>query len=209
MVFWWLCWHRTNLMDNIQKQHSQFPYVHDFGKPWWGVAYLPYVTYLQALCVWVIRWQLTGMLSMAQHWHSRRALSNHVCAHSAISIWHMICLQHLARACSEQTRSTTVLPINHVIQMPQCLSGFVNHDSCCLRDISIGFVDYHTKLCMLQGSLELRDTARFTALSINFKNVCAIWLRIEISKAHQQRIPPVPKGNTVYNCTTPSYFIVQ
>ena len=41
---------------------------------------------------------------------------------------HVVCLQHLARACSEQSRLTTVLPINHVIQMPQCLSGFVNHD---------------------------------------------------------------------------------
>ena len=58
----------------------------------------------------------------------RRALSNHVCAHSVISMWHVVCLQHLARACSEQSRSTTVLPINHVIQMPQCLSGFVTHD---------------------------------------------------------------------------------
>ena len=64
----------------------------------------------------------------AEHWHSQQALSNHVCAHSVISIWHMICLQHHARACSEQSRSITVLPINHVIQMPQCLSGFVNHD---------------------------------------------------------------------------------
>ena len=63
-----------------------------------------------------------------EHWQGRRALSNHVCAHSVISMWHVVCLQHLARACSEQSRSTTVLPINHVIQMPQCLSGFVNHD---------------------------------------------------------------------------------
>ena len=55
-------------------------------------------------------------------------LSNHVCAHSVMSMWHVVCLQHLARASSEQSRSTTVLPINHVIQMPQCLSGFVNHD---------------------------------------------------------------------------------
>ena len=80
-----------------------------------------------ALC-WVIRWHVTCMLSLAEHWQGRRALSNHVCAHSVISMWHVVCLQHLARACSEQSRSTTVLPINHVIQMPQCLSGFVNHD---------------------------------------------------------------------------------
>ena len=47
---------------------------------------------------------------------------------TVISMWPMICLQHLVRACSEQSRSSSVLPINHVIQMSQCLSGFVNHD---------------------------------------------------------------------------------
>ena len=129
MVIWWLCWHRTILIRNItQKQYSQFPPVHDFGKPWWGVAYVPCMTNLRALYAWVIRWHVTCMLSLAEHWQGRRALSNHVCAHSVISMWHVVCLQHLARACSEQSRSTTVLPINHVIQMPQCLSGFVNHD---------------------------------------------------------------------------------
>ena len=102
--------------------------MHDFGKPWRGVAYVPCMTNLRALCAWVIRWHVTCMLSLAEHWQGRRALSNHVCAHSVISMWHVVCLQHLARACSEQSRSTTVLPINHVIQMPQCLSGFVNHD---------------------------------------------------------------------------------
>ena len=76
----------------------------------------------------VIWWHVTCMLSLAGHWQDRRALSNHVCAHSVIPMWHVICLQHLARASSEQSRSTTVLPINHVIQIPQCLSGFVNHD---------------------------------------------------------------------------------
>ena len=76
----------------------------------------------------VIWWHVTCMLSLAGHWKDRRALSNHVCAHSVIPMWHVVCLQHLARASSEQSRSTTVLPINHVIQIPQCLSGFVNHD---------------------------------------------------------------------------------
>ena len=129
MVVWWLCWHKTILMKNIrQKQYSQFPPVHDFGKPRWGVAYVPCVTNLRAIYAWVIRWHVTGMLSLAEHWHDRRALSNHVCAHSVIAMGHVIFLQHLARACSEQSRSTAVLPINHVIQMPQCLSGFVNHD---------------------------------------------------------------------------------
>ena len=56
--------------------------------------------------------------------------SNRVCAHSVISMWHVVYLQHLVRACSEQSRSTSVVPINHVIQMPQCLSGFVNHEYC-------------------------------------------------------------------------------
>ena len=141
MVIWWPCWHRTILIRNItQKQYSQFPPVHDFGKPWWGVAYVPCMTNLRALCAWVIRWHVTCMLSLAEHWQGRRALSNHVCAHSVISMWHVVCLQHLARACSEQSRSTTVLPINHVIQMPQCLSGFVNHDYC---------VDYpRARLCL-------------------------------------------------------------
>ena len=78
----------------------------------------------------VIRWHVTCMLSLAGHWQDRRALSNHVCAHSVIPMWHVVCLQHLAKASSEQSRSTTVLPINHVIQIPQCLSGFVNHDYC-------------------------------------------------------------------------------
>ena len=135
MLIWWLCWHRTILIRNItQKPYSQFPPVHDFGKPWWGVAYVPCMTNLWALCAWVIRWHVTCMLSLAEHWQGRRALSNHVCAHSVISMWHVVCLQHLVRACSVQSRSTTVLPINHVIQMPQCLSGFVNHDYCVLHN---------------------------------------------------------------------------
>ena len=129
MVVWWLCWHRTILMRNIRhKQYSQFPTVHDFGKPWWGVAYVPCMTNPRALYDWVILWHVTCMLTLAEHWQSRRALSNHVYAHSVISMWHLVCLQHLARACSEQSRSTSVLPTNHVIQIPQSLSGFVNHD---------------------------------------------------------------------------------
>ena len=145
MVIWWLCWHRTILIRNItQKPYSQFPPVHDFGKPWWGVAYVPCMTNLRALCAWVIRWHVTCMLSLAEHWQGRRALSNHVCAHSVTSMWHVVCLQHLARACSEQSRSTTVLPINHVIQMPQCLSGFVNHDYCSHATFTNILVHLHT-----------------------------------------------------------------
>ena len=131
MVVWCLCWHRTISIRNItQKQYSQFPPVHDFRKPWWGVAYVPCMTNLRAFYAWVIRWHVTCVLLLAGHWQGRRALSNHVCVHSVISMWHVVCLQHLARDSSEQSRSTTVLPINHVIQMPQCLSGFVNHDYC-------------------------------------------------------------------------------
>ena len=129
MVVRWLCWHITIWIRNItQKHYSQFPPVHDFRKPWWGVAYVPCMTNLRAIFAWVIQWHVTCMLSLAGHWQGRRALSNHVSAHSVISMWHVVCLQHLARVSNEQSRSTTVLPINHVIHMPQCLSGFVNHD---------------------------------------------------------------------------------
>ena len=108
MVFWWLCWHKTISMKTTwQKQYSQFPYVHDLGKPWWGVAYVSCVTNLRALYAWVIQWHVTGMLSLADHWHCQRALSNHVCAHAVKSMWCMVCLQHLARAYSEQSRSTS------------------------------------------------------------------------------------------------------
>ena len=168
MVIWWLCWHRTILIRNItQKQYSQFPPVHDFGKPWWGVAYVPCMTNLRALYAWVIRWHVTCMLSLAEHWQGRRALSDHVCAHSVISMWHVVCLQHLARACSEQSRSTTVLPINHVIQMPQCLSVFVNHDYWMwyllyrlnsMKRVSFVAVAYHT---IYYIKLETEDVFHF------------------------------------------------
>ena len=113
-----------------QKQYSQFPPVHGFAKAWWGVAYVPCMTNLRSLYAWAIRWHVTGILSLAAHWQGRRTLSNHVCVHSAISMLHVVCLQHLVRARSEQSRSTSVLPYNHLIQMPQCLSGLVNHDYC-------------------------------------------------------------------------------
>ena len=73
MTFWWLCWHRTISVNNVrQKQYSHFPYVYVFGKPWWGVACVPCVTNLWALYAWVLWWQVTGMLSLAEHWHCRR-----------------------------------------------------------------------------------------------------------------------------------------
>ena len=158
MVVWWLCWHRTILIRNItQKQYSQFPPVHDFGKPWWGVACVPCMSNLRALYAWVNRWHVTCMLPLAEHWQGRRALSNHVCAHSVISMWHVVCLQHLASACSEQSRSTTVLPINHVIQMPQCPSGFVNHDywNCSSIPIPIPSWELELKLKLVELKVEL------------------------------------------------------
>ena len=175
MVIWWLCWHRTILIRNItQKTYSPFPPVHDFGKPWWGVAYVPCMTNLRALCARVIRWHVTCMLSLAEHWQGRRALSNHVCAHSVISMWHVVRLQHLARACSEQSRLTTVLPINHVIQMPQCLSGFVNHDYClmCLADIPRS---WHIGTCsqiMHHFDSLVQDCSISTANSLEILQVC-------------------------------------
>ena len=158
MVVWRLCWHRTILMRNIrQKQYSQFLPVHDFGKPWWGVAYVPCMTNLRALYAWAIRWHVTGMLPLAEHWQGRRVQSNHVCAHSVISMWHVVCLQHLGRACSEQSRSTSVLSINHVIQIPQCLSGFVNHDYLMASNCHITITDVMFIKCVSPAYLCGRD----------------------------------------------------
>ena len=47
-------------------------------------------------------------------------------AHSVISMWHVVCLQHPARTHNGQS----VLPIDYVILLPQCLSGFLNYDYC-------------------------------------------------------------------------------
>ena len=127
------------------------------------------MTNLRALCAWVIRWHVTCMLSLAEHWQGRRALSNHVCAHSVISMWHVVCLQHLVRACSEQSRSTTVLPINHVIQMAQCLSGLVNRDYCLwtavlFRVVAKPMMTWH-HLCKYVTTITATTTT--TAMQIN------------------------------------------
>ena len=114
----------------------------------------------------VIRWHVTCMLSLAGHWQDRRALSNHVCAHSVIPMWHVVCLQHLARASSEQSRSTTVLPINHVIQIAQCLSGFVNHDYC---------------LCKHAGDHSVTTEACSNLTSLVW--VCVLWLPWKLNGA--------------------------
>ena len=155
-----LAYNNFDMEYYTKKQYSQFPPVHDFRKPWWGVAYVPCMTNLLAFYAWLIRWHVTCMLSLAGHWQGWRALSNHVCAHSVISMWHVVCLHHLARASSEQSRSTTVLPINHVIQMPQCLSGFVNHDysvymvgSCHLQLLHIILPSEVSEVSVLQGKL--------------------------------------------------------
>ena len=118
--FWWIILDKNNIHSFhlcmiSGNQDEAWPMYHG-----WPIS--------RAIYAWVIRWHVTGMLSLAEHWHSRRALSNHVFAHSVIVMWHVIFRQHLARACSEQSRSTAVLPINHMTQMLQRLSGFVNHD---------------------------------------------------------------------------------
>ena len=97
--FWW----RILDKNNIHSFH-----LCPISKSWWDVVYVPCVTNLRAFYAWVIRWHVTGILSLAEHWHGRRVPSNHVCAQSVTSKWHVIFLQHLARACSEQSRSTSV-----------------------------------------------------------------------------------------------------
>ena len=49
----------------------------------------------------------------------------------------------------EQSRSTTVLSINHVIQMPQCLSGFVNHDYSISILFTMIFTATHIRIALL------------------------------------------------------------
>ena len=110
--------------------------MHDFGKPWWGMVCIPCVTNFRALYAWVVRLHVTGMLSLAQHWHGRLALP--IMSRSHI---HVICLQHLARAYREQSKLISVLHINHKIQMPWCLLGFVHHD------YWFHVFDQHTPLC--------------------------------------------------------------
>ena len=72
MIVWWLCWLRTILMKNFRhKPYPQFLTVHDFVKPWWGVAYVLCVancwatSYLgnPGACVLhvFIGWTLTGV----------------------------------------------------------------------------------------------------------------------------------------------------
>ena len=143
MVVWWLCWHRTILIRHItQKQYSQFPPMHDFGKPWWGVAYAWFRETVMRRGLCTLYDQSPSALRfgnpVARDLHvligrtlagSTRAVQSCLCSLRHVNVARGF-LQHLARACSEQSRSTTVLPINHVIQMPQCLSGFVNHDYC-------------------------------------------------------------------------------
>ena len=77
--------------------------MHDFRKPWWGAAYVPCVTNPRAFYAWgnpvardlhvVIGRTLAG---------STRAVQSCLCS----PMWHVVCLQHLARASSEQSRSS-------------------------------------------------------------------------------------------------------
>ena len=88
-----------------------------------SVASVPCVNNLWALHAWVIRWHVSGILSLAEHWHGT--------------------------GCSEQSRLTSVLPINHVIQMPQCLSVYVNHD-CWKYDLGCRLHNCHAVKNMLK-----------------------------------------------------------
>ena len=66
---------------------------------------------LRAIYAWVIRWHVTGMLSLAEHWNRRRALSNHVCAHSVI-YWFCIRRHHILTwitSCMSR-RTTAAIP---------------------------------------------------------------------------------------------------
>ena len=99
--------------------------MHDSGKTGLGVAPALCVTncransYLDDLVACgqdvFVGWTLAGVIVTAQ-----------ACSVFTLSYpyetW--CCLQHLARARSQ----TFVLPIDYMIQMPQCLSGFLNHD---------------------------------------------------------------------------------
>ena len=173
MVVWWLCWHRTILIRNIrQKQYSQFPPVPDFRKPWWGVAYVTCMTNLQALYAWVIRWHVTGMLSLAEHWQGRRVLSNHVCTHSVISMWHVVCLQHLARACSEQSINLSItwsryrnayqdLWIMAIDQSQEWTHQPNNHWFCSLMSLAIDILIHGIIQTFKQAPCELQDISGF------------------------------------------------
>ena len=46
----------------------------------------------------------SGMWSLAEHWYDGLALSNQLWF-LVMSMWHVICMQHLARGCSEQSGS--------------------------------------------------------------------------------------------------------
>ena len=129
MGWWfWDYWLRTILMKNIrQKQSSQFPCVHYIGKPWWGVAYVPRVTNLRALYAWVIG----GKLPACCHWLDTGRVDGHCPIMFVLTHIHVTRDMSAAPCKSLQWaiyRSTSVLPTNHVIQMPHCLSGVVNHD---------------------------------------------------------------------------------
>ena len=111
MVFRWLCWHKPIFMKNIwQKQYSQFPYVHDLGKPWWGVAYSVYIMCDQSLS------DLCQGDPVARHRHVvigwSLALSTGAVQSCLCSLNHiMICLQHLAE-----------LAVSNLGQLLFCLS---------------------------------------------------------------------------------------
>ena len=89
-------------------------------------------------------------------------------------MWHTVCLQHLARAGSEQSRSTSVLPINHVIQMPQCLIGIC--ESWLLKD-TIKTDNKHTEFPDYMVAV-LKTTSWDVGL-FPWVKMCVIWFDIQ------------------------------
>ena len=110
MVVWWLCWHRTIFTVST-------------------CAWFRETVIRRGLCTMYDQSPSALCLSdpVARDRHaaigptlagSMGAVQSCLCSLIHISTWLMVCLQHLVRPCSGQFRSTSVLPINHVIQMP-------------------------------------------------------------------------------------------
>ena len=135
---------------------------------------------------WATQWCATGMLSLAEHWHGRRALSNHVCAHSVTSMWHVFCLQLLARACDEQSRSTSVLHINHVIQIPTSLT-----DTGATRRLVVNQREVMTRLLELLYVLNIKRNIYYT-------HIVVFW--------HISNIPPMISQGQI-SCNTHTFYI--
>ena len=96
------------------------------------------------------------MWSLAKHWHGPQVLSNHVwCSYSHIHVTRNLS----AAPCESLQLGQSVLPINHVIEIPRCLLGFVNHDFYDIMDARFTMIMIvHSRL--LSGSLLRRGDCR-------------------------------------------------